>query len=1225
MSNRKRKFLSLAIVIVLGLTLLTGAALAHADFTNIARAAETEPVAETNEVDLSNTDVLHWTVEGSVSGSSSNLLSGRVYVYRYKADSDASSYSEYYSFTRKSESPNPAWTEWELINSFDVKSSIMRFRGDGVEHKIEIQSAHLGTKFSVEYETETPYTQIATAQGTYRAQAKFTAIGEYTFKNDENFSRDTLDERGITLNISPDGKTATMTKIWYVANYDNALLDSEASKTSQAEVEYFIPSWQFGEYQTIEYPWLHHGDEALRGDLNLPSTYSVSAKVSGDEYEQITEEINMESRSRAIDLKSVWDPRSSDQKYDVVTFSLTRINDDGKYELITPRDETVIRSQWSYYINQYTPAGNYELTIHVKDIKLTSHTHWWDETEHTILDSAEAEFKGFDVTYNFTVAPGELTITNASEVQNDKSFQLVNIDELKSNYNKFFRFGDEFIFEYKMKMSEMENDTFWTSDDNINTYFEAAPHLEYNLNIMDNNGYQAKNWSDWKNYITSPATYTVYYMAVMKNYSTFPLISDRYENKYEVIVYKDVPLPGLNLTEMTYTGGELSVAPKEAESVASDMSLYTWTGNTATEAGDHIVTFTLNDNVHYKWDGTNDKGLKFDFGDTYEIKWTINKAKVSLPQIVERNFAPNKTFEPTITVPKDVKGRAIFTFQSAQYDEAGTYDIELTLRDDNFVWEYTAHDAESGATIDKNNSLKATVKFVIAPEQNMWIVSPRIPSWEWGEYDKNKNAIEGAAMRGDVKFSISYDSKGNRMVDGLSDIALVGGVVDEATAEKIGALNRGDYYLLAKVDESKNYTGIKSTAYKFSIDEATNYWDNTPNIVIWKYEDYNPDINLITATPHFIADGASVKFSIVTDKTGNVDNDYVIYGLENLNVVNGVVQGDARELLDKLEGNRTYWLRAVVDSGYSMVGSQKVYNYSPLITYTEFHILQSDNYWVETPNIHRWVEGEDAELPIGSSKWGEPTFKIYRYDTNSDGDRVKGEKLYDSKEGLNKLDEAKPGMHLLEAAVEGNANYTSLTSSLEFKVFSTNVNFWRKVPNIQSWVVGSAPNAPVATAAFGTVYYSYYDRADYALNGAYAQKLSGVPVSAGRYVLLATAVYPELDDLVAAVEFTIYEQDTNTVYYAVIGVLAGIILLGLELVIMFAVLKNRKRLKLIASEGGGVATDAADDEDLGMEFEEEFEEEEAVAEDISDDDEDAEIIAEPVDADAPAIEPTAID
>ena len=342
------------------------------------------------------------------------------------------------------------------------------------------------------------------------------------------------------------------------------------------------------------------------------------------------------------------------------------------------------------------------------------------------------------------------------------------------------------------------------------------------------------------------------------------------------------------------------------------------------------------------------------------------------------------------------------------------------------------------------------------------------------------------------------------------------------------------------------------------------------------------------------------------------------------------MQGAARELLAGLSREKYYWLRAVVERKPVNVDGKPVYNYDnpdgDLITYVPLNILQAENYWVETPNITRWVVGEVANVPIGESKWGTPSFVIYRYDTDANGDKIKGEKLFDSKEGLNKLNDAKAGTHILEATVEGNANYTAIDSRLEFKVFSTTMNFWRTVPNIQSWIAGNAPNNPVAEAAFGKVYFAYYDRADYLANGANAQRLNERPVTVGNYVLVATAVSPELDDISAVVNFSIYSPSADTnMYYAIIGVLAGIIVLGVELVIMFAVLKNRKKLKLVASEGvGRIELDAADDEDLGAEFDEEFDEDEE-PDIITDDDIDAEVIAEPVDADAPALEPSEIE
>lgn len=1200
-------------------------------FADIA-VADTEPIADTGVVDIADMKNLHWVMvldgEDSTLGGS-NLLGGRVFVYRYKASSTAADYSYYYSVSRKTEAPYSDWVEWTQaeVSASNLQYSIVSFKGDGVTHKIEIQSKHLGVdkKFTVKGYTvdeDGTYTNEAQAQGRYVARVELEANEGYTFEN--SGLRATLDERGIAIYIYDDGKKATMTKVWYVANFDNALLDGEATKSAGAQVEYSIPSWKFGDTVIIKYPILFHGDGALmtkdqpNGENGSDALYDVT--VDGD------------SIIETIDGKRVivydWDPDCPEQVYDIVKFSLSYYDEKGDKR---PVVENAVRSRWNYYINGNMPAAEYEITFNIATVALTSHIHWWDGSEHSY--PGESEFTGFNCTYGFTVLPGEFTLVGENDLKNDKQYKYVDIDSLNAttnNYSSFFAFKSALSFDEDtyIDKADLGTDTYWTHGGNLDEYFESAPHLEFNISSMNGNTYYGADNAEWSEYIMKPDTYTVFYMARMKNYSTVPLILDRYKHNYEVVVYKNVPTPSLNRTKMTYTGGQLSVSPNDED---GNTGLYVWDGHIQTAVGKHTVTFTLTDTAHYKWeyDAVNNK--TYGFGDAYEAGWEIEPASVTPPQITKRNFSQGKTYVPSITVPTDMSGEPMFSYDdTVTYNEAGEYDIVLTLTSTNYKWTVTKDD---NAVWDENEPDKAIVKFIIEPEENMWTVSPRMIDWTWGSYDETLNIFEGTAMRGNdnVRFSICTDKSGLNVVNGLSDIEPkrdgAYGFVDDAVADKMRELNVGSYWLIARLDADRNYTEL-SGAYKFNVGYATNYWDVAPNIVSWKYGGFDANINLITGKPHFIADGKKVKYSIVSGESendiGDLDKDFVVHGLLNISIDdNGVVQGEARDILAALDRNRNYWLRAVVDREADGRG---VYNYSGLNTYVPLNILQAENYWVETPNVTRWVVGEEANAPTGISKWGEPSFVIYRYVTNSDSEKEKGEKLYDSKEGIDRLSEAKAGWHLLEVSVEGSVNYTAIKSRLEFKVFSTDANFWRTVPNIQSWIAGGAPNAPVAQAAFGEVYFAYYDRADYIANGANAKKLGGVPVAVGKYVLVATAVCDDLDDMVATVEFSIYSASADVnVYYAIIGVLAGIIVLGVELVVMFVILRNRKKLKLVSTEGcGRIELDAADDEDLAEEFDEEFEDEDEQPDIITDDDIDAEVIAEPVDADAPALEPSEI-
>jgi hypothetical protein len=1212
MSYSKKKVLVLAFAAIMALVIMLGVALALPGgiTQDVAVAADGDTV-----IQIAQSSVVHW----SVKDVGSDLRDGSIYIYKYK---DGGVLKEYYSVVRMSQAPNTSWTDWTLEQKTDVKISIMRYRGkdSSFNHEIELRGPLLNTGFTVEYINEGKYTAKADVPGRYEAKAVLTASEGYTFANTEA-ERATLTDRGINLEINPDGKQATMTKYWYVAEYDNALLNGSASIADSAEVEFNIPSWKFGEYTTIEYPWLYHGDGALREDMDLNEDYQVKVK-NGDDYEEIIESIATPGRVRTVDLKPAWDPESEDQSNDIVTFYLTRLVDGVRVDIT---GQYRLRSEWSYYINQFMPAGDYELEIVVKDVILTTHKHWWDNTEHAVAASdlnSEAEYKGFTRKFNFSVLPGDLRITNDDILNQagkaDAVKRKIDLDTLidLDNYADVFAQSEgKLQFEYALKYADVQanlGQTFWTTTDNIKLYFDEEPHLEYNLYRMKNDKYYAADHDIWSHYINTPSVYTVYYMAKMKNYASNPSMDDRYNSFYDVIVYKHIQTPTLNRNELYYTGGELSVQPKDDDLVNNrDLSLYTWTGNAAVEVGEYTVTFTFVHPDLYKWKG--DKA--YEFGENFELKWNIKPATVAVPEIADRVYRGGNNIKPAITVPTNqVLNKKIFTITypaghtDGNFKDAGIYEITLTLNDNNYVWE----------TGDNDKDGIVTVNFTINPEENRWAVTPRIIQWEWRGYDKSINLIEGAAMFGVSHFGISFDAEGRKPVDGLEDFTIDSkGQVDSNIADRFYSLNSGTYYLIANVDKAQNWTALKSEAIRFEVAVARNYWESSPNIIRWKYDGFDATINLITAVPHF---GETVTFSIISKRGATEADDVIVIDKLIINE-RGEAQGLTAAELAKLEGGKTYYLKAVVErksAGFVDGDTSKpIYNYTQMSQYVEFHIQISNNYWTQTPNIERWIAGEEPSAPTGIPRWGEAVFVIYDEKTN--------EIIFNSNEDINKLAEAKPGWYRIEAMVEGNDNYTSLTSVTRFKVFATEMNFWNIIPNIQGWAEGQPHNVPIAKAAFGNITYSYYERADYENNGAYAKKLSGVPTVAGDYVMVAIAESDEHEDLTAVVKFSVYKTAafSETTYIALVATFGAIIALGAALAVAYIIVQKKKMPKLAAANGDDIADDIADDEDEEID-EEEFEsvvyEQNNTFEEATVSEVDSEIYD-----DTPALEPTSID
>lgn len=1192
MSGQKRKVVSLAIAAVLGLILLLGVVLSlpSGDLSHgIALAADEQIAAADNHISLGDEKTLHWAVKGTTTDSTSNLRDGRVYEYMYKGTDKLIHF--YYSIARMDQCPNPAWTEWRIIDTFNVKFSIMRFRNSTFDHEVVIHSDLLGSSdadtnkgFWVEYKNEDKYTNTAKEPGQYMAKVVLHAIGDYEFTLTET-TRATLSERGMDIIINPEsnGKEATITKVWYIANFDNALLNGDESIAASSEVEYMIPSWTYGDDITIPYPWLYHGDGALKADMELNGGYMVKVREGSsdnlEDYTPIITDISLPERVRTLDLADAWDPRSANQLYDIVTFTLTSA--DG---LTNYTQGEKVRSKWAYYINKYMPVGNYALTIHVKDISLTQHKHWWDGTLHEVANENESIYRGFKRTFNFTVKPGALSISETSleAIKNhtyDTEFSnLVYSKDGTPTEGYFGLFQTDNLttpIEYvytKLNYPADPDSIYWTDP-------KETPHLEYNLARMYSDKYTtATDITEWSGWVKEPSTYKVYFMAKMTNYETYPSMADRYESFYEVVVYQEVDVPELNTYQLTYTGAELAVEPvhhavKDAQADARNRRLYDWDGVLGTNVGDYTVTFTFNDPVHYKWSENSlpaqnagefvtEGGVK-----TYQIKWEITHQIVPIPEVATRIWQGEGIDVRPASLKaqfNNILGQNIFDIihndskyiaNGNKYSIAGDYDITLTLASTNYKW------------TDKDPSVQSiTVTYTLSKATNFWASTPRIVPWIWGSYDKDKNIIEGAPVYGNVLFSIKQKSSNGSAIN-LGDIYLGGfnlsdGVVSDDVATALSGLNAGEYYLCASVAEGENYKAISDEArYAFKVEQMHNYWEVVPNIIRWKYGSFDKDINIITGKPN--QGKNNIVYSILSSKGSvNSSDDHPIAGLAGISIDdNGVIQGaNALDIISHLAGgtNNKYYLKVFVPADLNN-------NYTELLQYVEFFIQPVNNYWVTTPNITRWIYGSDPNLPMGEPRWGRAEFTITRdHDTAV---------VFDSKNDINRLGKefAKAGWYTLNSKVAGTDSYTELNSTMRFQIFTTDVNYWIEVPNIQSWVEGSEACAPVARAAFGDMQYRYYAKDVYeSVKNDHSQLLASalpdVPTAAGEYVMLATAISSEHPELVGVVNFSIVEKskDLTPVYVSIIAVLAVLTAIGVALTVLFAK-KSRRAPKPAAA------------------------------------------------------------
>ena len=328
------------------------------------------------------------------------------------------------------------------------------------------------------------------------------------------------------------------------------------------------------------------------------------------------------------------------------------------------------------------------------------------------------------------------------------------------------------------------------------------------------------------------------------------------------------------------------------------------------------------------------------------------------------------------------------------------------------VGQYTLHahvdgDLENGNYTELNDD----IMFNVLQATNYWVQAPNIIRWTLGNFNEEINIITAEPRYGieNLRFSVTRNGVA---VPGLESFV---SMTDEGVIAALQALQTGEYELSAVVlsDENRNFTEL-NTRITFNVLTAQNRWLQVPNIIRWTWHDYNKDYNTITAVPAY-GNPEDVRFSILR-------NGEELPGLSQFNEITDEIA----DLLYELPRG-VYILRA-------RLGTPEDDFY--LSMDVNFYVLQATNYWVQTPNISRWIAGiEEPNLPIGESRYGTPEFRIYSTVSGENG-LERGELIYDSTTGLNNLSEAPAGWYRMIAGVRGDDNFTSLDSTeFDFRIF----------------------------------------------------------------------------------------------------------------------------------------------------------------------------------------------
>lgn len=260
-------------------------------------------------------------------------------------------------------------------------------------------------------------------------------------------------------------------------------------------------------------------------------------------------------------------------------------------------------------------------------------------------------------------------------------------------------------------------------------------------------------------------------------------------------------------------------------------------------------------------------------------------------------------------------------------------------------------------------------------------------------------------------------------------------------------------------------------------EKAENYWEVTPNLVSWKWGEFNSEINRISGKAAYGNDTLQFMIWHLTDGSGNdVDKEITYDGYDGLAIsgsantqkVKSLFKLDEKgempeQVIEKLKtlDYGTYSLIARVAESETATGLGG--ESDPAKGFT-FNVLKGENVWTATPHIVSWNWGEfkagtntitavPAYIQAGESV----EFSIFKGVTYADpklnsfytvdGNMSNGAVESDVEKVLQSLD---AGNYILRAYVKGTENYDYLETRVQFTVRQIQ-NHWTTTPSVLQW------------------------------------------------------------------------------------------------------------------------------------------------------------------------------
>ena len=390
--------------------------------------------------------------------------------------------------------------------------------------------------------------------------------------------------------------------------------------------------------------------------------------------------------------------------------------------------------------------------------------------------------------------------------------------------------------------------------------------------------------------------------------------------------------------------------------------------------------------------------------------------------------------------------------------DAGTYSLlAIVLPTENYT----------GLNLGASSASNGGAIFEVKPTENYWLTSPSIVPWSWGRFDRAVNLLNAVpaypldASDKEVKFGIyaSPECEETDAVEGLEEFYSSSGTADgeeveSSAVDKLRVLDAGTYYLKAEVKSCGNFSSLKTVA-PFTVLKNRNYWASPPAVKEWRYGEYDPAVNIISAIPAYPARDAEVRFKIYLSDGATPAFEQPAEGFETDRATDKLASIPAGE----------YRLEAVSAGGG---------NFNGLVGISAFRVHSFENFWVKTPSVtdfeygsfERAVNKITATPAVGEVRlsiycengeivsFGEDGATVFGFDENGLIPEYVAAKLKFLSEG---------GYYLHAYVMSNDGNYTSLNDYSDLEDIKRNSvifniskarNVWITAPKAVGWAEG---------------------------------------------------------------------------------------------------------------------------------------------------------------------------